>query len=212
MSAAASAASQSLVSCHDCDLLVKSRPHDPQLSLACPRCGAALHTRKTNSLKRTWALVLAAAIFYVPANVFPVMRFTSLGSTQSDTIMSGVFYLLHHGMWPLALIVFVASVAVPLLKLAILTFLLISVHLKSRWRLVDRTRLYRLTEAVGRWSMVDIYVVTILVALVQLGNLATIRASMGAVFFGAVVVITIFAAESFDPRLIWDPLEENSNG
>jgi paraquat-inducible protein A len=121
--------------------------------------------------------------------------------------MSGVVYLLMHHMWPLALIIFIASVFVPLMKLVILVSLLISVHRRSSWRPVDRTRLYRLTELIGRWSMVDIYVVTILVALVRLGNLATIEAGAGAVFFGAVVVLTILAAESFDPRLIWDTCE-----
>ncbi|MCB1764949.1 MAG: paraquat-inducible protein A [Candidatus Competibacteraceae bacterium] len=176
--------------------------------MRCPRCGATLHARKPNSLARTWALVIAAFIFYIPANVLPIMTVTSLGKTQSDTIMSGVAYLLLHGMWPLALLIFFASVVVPLLKLVILVYLLISVQLRSRWRPRDRTRLYRITEAVGRWSMVDIYVVTILVALVHLGNLATIRAEVGAVFFGAVVVITIFAALTFDPRLIWDRLEQ----
>jgi paraquat-inducible protein A len=146
-------------------------------------------------------------MLYVPANVFPVMTVISLGKAQSDTILSGALYLLHHGMWPLALIVFTASVLVPMLKLISLSFLLISVQRHSSWRPVVRTRLYRITEAVGRWSMVDIYVVTILVALVSLGNLATIEAGLGAVFFGGVVVVTIFAAESFDPRLIWDRAE-----
>jgi paraquat-inducible protein A len=135
------------------------------------------------------------------------MQVTSLGQTQSDTILSGVIFLLDHGMWPLALVVFIASVFVPLLKLLILIFLLISVQLRSAWRPRDRTRLYRITEAIGRWSMVDIYVVTILVALVRLGNLATIEARPGAVFFAGVVILTMFAAMSFDPRLMWDALE-----
>ncbi len=197
----------SMAGCHDCGLLVRMPASHGHADAACPRCGAAVHSRKADSLRRTWALVIGAAIFYVPANVFPIMAVTSLGRTQADTIMSGVIYLLKHGMWPLALVVFVASVAVPLLKLVVLSYLLYSVHRRSRWRLADRTRLYRITEAVGRWSMVDIYVVTILVALVQLGELANIRAEAGAVFFGAVVVITMFAAESFDPRLIWDRAE-----
>jgi len=195
--------------CHDCGLLVQLPPgaaHDAR----CPRCGAELHERKPRSLERTWALVIAAAICYVPANVLPVMAVTSLGQTEADTIMSGVIYFLTHGDWPLAVIIFTASVFVPMMKLAILTFLLISVHRRSSWRPVDRTRLYRLTEMIGRWSMVDIYVVTIMVALVRLGNLATIEAGWGAVFFGAVVVITILAAESFDPRLIWDHCEARS--
>jgi paraquat-inducible protein A len=173
----------------------------------CARCGGTLHLRKPNSLQRTWALVIAASLCYVPANVMPVMRVTSLGKPQADTIFSGVVYFLMHGMWPLAVIVFVASIFVPMLKLVILISLLISVHRSSNWRPVDRTRLYRLTETIGRWSMVDIYAITILVALVRLGNLATIEAQTGAVFFGAVVVLTMLAAESFDPRLIWDHCE-----
>ena len=163
--------------------------------------------RKPNSVQRTWALVIAAAICYVPANLLPVMTVTSLGKPVSDTIMSGVVYFIEHGDWPLALVIFTASIFVPMMKLAILVFLLISVQLRSRWRPVERTRMYRLTEAIGRWSMVDIYVITIMVALVRLGNLATIEASAGAVFFGSVVVITIFAAESFDPRMIWDRID-----
>ena len=200
------ALSASYASCHDCGQLsrmVRGHAH----GLRCPRCGAALHLRKPNSLQRTWALVIAAAICYVPANVLPVMTVTSLGKPVSDTIMSGVVYFIEHGDWPLALVIFTASVFVPMMKLAILVFLLISVHFRSSWRPVERTRMYRLTEAIGRWSMVDIYVITILVALVRLGNLATIEASAGAVFFGAVVVITIFAAESFDPRMIWDRID-----
>ncbi len=201
------AAQLGLLSCHSCGLLSKAPATHGHAT--CPRCGAGLHLRKPNSLARTWALLLASYIFYVPANLLPVMTVTSLGRTQSDTIMSGVIYLLLHGSWPLALLVFVASVVVPLAKLLILTYLLISVQRKSRWRPFDRTRLYRVTESVGRWSMVDIYVVTILVALVKLGNLATIQAGLGAVFFGAVVVLTMFAAMAFDPRLIWDNLESH---
>ncbi len=200
------AAGASLLSCHSCGLLSRAS-EEPLADTVCPRCGAALHMRKPNSIARTWALVLAAYLFYIPANVLPVMSVTSLGKTQSDTIMSGVIYLLLHGMWPLALLIFFASVMVPMLKLVILTYLLISVQRRSHWRPVDRTRLYRITEAVGRWSMVDIYVVTILVALVKLGNLATIKAGAGAVFFAAVVVTTMFAAMTFDPRSIWDVME-----
>lgn len=199
---------EQILGCGVCELVVpeqaaagrREAPH-------CPRCGHRLHRRKPMSLQRTWALVLAALIFYVPANLFPIMTVTSLGKTQSDTILSGVIFLLHHGMWPLAAVVFVASIFVPLLKLLILILLLLSVQLKSRWRPRERTRLYRITEAIGRWSMVDVYVVTILVALVHLGNLASIQAEAGAVFFCAVVIITMFAAAAFDPRLIWDQLD-----
>jgi len=199
----------SLVSCHSCHLLSKARPLSKGSFAVCPRCGAALHSRKPNSIARTWALVIAAAIFYIPANILPITRVISLGKAQTDTIMSGVIYFVKSGSWPIALVIFVASIFVPLLKLIILIYLLISVQLKSKWRPKDRTRLYRITEAVGRWSMVDIYVVTLLVALVKLGALATIEAGPGAVFFAGVVIITIFAAMSFDPRLIWDAQEQS---
>jgi paraquat-inducible protein A len=199
-----------MISCHSCHLLCRRQTDHQGQQILCPRCGAKLHQRKINSISRTWALVIAALICYIPANVLPITHITSLGKVQSDTIMSGVIYFMASGSWPIALVIFVASVFVPFVKLIILTFLLISVHLKSRWRPKDRTRLYRLTEVIGRWSMVDIYVVTVLVALVNLGALASIKAGSGAVFFGAVVVITIFAAMSFDPRLIWDIKEQNN--
>jgi paraquat-inducible protein A len=206
MSAAiGTAMAASCATCHGCGMLC--RMDRSAAGARCPRCGSELHWRKPRSVERATALVVAAALCYVPANVFPVMTVTSLGKAQSDTIMSGVVYLLTHGMWPLAAIIFIASVFVPLMKLAILAFLLVSVRRRSRWRPVDRTRLYRLTEKIGRWSMIDIYVVTILVALVRLGNLATIEAGAGAVFFGAVVVLTILAAEAFDPRIVWDRSE-----
>ncbi|EXJ13385.1 paraquat-inducible protein A [Imhoffiella purpurea] len=175
--------------------------------LRCPRCADVLHGRKPNSIQRTWALLLAAVAFYIPANLLPIMTVTSLGKSQSDTILSGVVFLFENGMWPLAVIVFVASIFVPMLKLLILLTLLLSVQLGSRWSPRERTRLYRITEAIGRWSMVDVYVVTILVALVRLGNLASVQAEAGAIYFCAVVVLTMLAAMSFDPRLIWDGLE-----
>ena len=195
--------------CHDCGMLSRL-PGGALHGGRCARCGAALHLRKPASLERTWALLIAAAVCYIPANVLPVMMVTSFGQVQSDTIMSGVIYFLMHGMWPLAAVVFTASIFVPILKLAILAFLLISVQRGSSWKPVERTRLYRITEAIGRWSMVDIFAITILVALVRLGNLASIDAGPGAVFFGAVVVITMLAAESFDPRLIWDRIERST--
>jgi paraquat-inducible protein A len=204
------ARSVSLISCHSCHQLNKAVFSAKDATMFCPRCGARLHSRKPNSIARTWALVIAAFIFYIPANVLPITTVISFGKAQSDTIMSGVIYFVKSGSWPIALVIFIASIFVPLLKLFLLTFLLISVQRKSRWRPKDRTRLYRITEAVGRWSMVDIYVVTILVALVKLGSLATIEAGPGAIFFAGVVIITIFAAMSFDPRLIWDAQESNN--
>lgn len=205
--AARTARTASLVSCTVCHLLLRRRPAASGPAGECPRCGAALHSRKPKSIARTWALVIAAFVLYVPANVLPITKVTSLGMTQSDTIMSGVIYFIQTGMWPIALVIFIASIFVPVLKLFMLLFLVISVQRRSTWRPKDRTRLYRITEAVGRWSMTDIFVVTILVALVHLGALANIEAQAGAVFFAAVVVITMLAAMSFDPRLIWDVKE-----
>ena len=201
------AAAAGLIGCHSCSLVSKAPAAVHHAKAWCPRCGAVLHARKPDSLTRTWALVIAAFICYIPANLLPMTAVTSLGNVQEDTIMSGVIYFLLHGEWPIGLVIFIASVFVPLAKLFILVFLLISVQRKSQWNPVERTRLYRITEAIGRWSMTDIYVVTILVALVQLGNLATIEARAGALFFGAVVVITIIAAMTFDPREIWDNME-----
>ena len=192
----------SCATCHDCGLLCRLPAHGAH-GARCARCGAPVHPRKAGSLERTWAFLIAAVMCYLPANMLPVMKITSLGKGEANTIMGGVIYLFHHD-WPLAVIVFTASVFVPVLKIAILCFLLVSVHRRSRWRPAERTRLYRITEMIGRWSMVDIFVVTILVALVRLGSLASIDAEPGAVFFGAVVVLTMLAAESFDPRLVWD--------
>ncbi len=199
-----SGAAHHLATCHDCGLLVALPPEDPHPEVHCPRCHAPVHTRKAQAIERTWALLIGAVLLYIPANVLPIMKVTSLGRGQADTIMSGVIHLLFHGMWPLAAIVFFASVAVPMAKLAALAYLCISVQRGSAAKPVERTKMYRLTEVLGRWSMVDIYVVTILAALVQAGALAQVEAQSGAIFFGACVVVTMIAAESFDPRLIWD--------
>ncbi len=201
------AADRGMIVCHTCSLLVPDNKSEPRLHNECPRCGSLLHLRKTNSLARTWALVVAAAILLIPANLYPVMTVIRFGQGAPDTILSGVIHLIEGGMWPLAMIVFFASIVVPVLKLIALTFFMISVRKKSQWRPRDRTRLYRVTEAVGAWSMVDIFLLAILVALVNLDALATIRPGPGATFFGAAVVTTMLAAHSFDPRLIWDNLE-----
>lgn len=198
-----------LISCHDCHLLVdvESLSESP---FFCPRCSARLHFRKPKSIARAWAFLLAAAIMYIPANLLPMTITYALGSVQADTIMSGVIYFMHSGSWGIAAVIFIASIFVPIAKLVILVFLLVSAQLRSRWRPRDRTVLYRITELVGRWSMVDVYVVTILVALVKLGAVASIEAGPAAVYFACVVVLTMLAAESFDPRIIWDVIEEDS--
>lgn len=204
--AAHTAANSGFFNCHSCGLIVTRLPDWARV--ACPRCGAHLHLRKPNSILRTWSLVIAAFIFYIPANLLPVTITTYLGSTQTDTIISGVLFFMQTGSWGIALIIFVASIVVPIAKLIVLSGLLISVQRRSRWRPAERARLYRITEAVGRWSMLDVFVVTVLVALVRLGYVTTIEAGAGIVYFAAVVVLTMIAAMTFDPRLIWDALEK----
>lgn len=198
-----------LIACEQCEQLVRLDAHALH-GAACPRCGVALHRRKPDSLNRTWALALTAAILYVPANILPVMTVVSLGKGSPDTIISGVIELLHAGMWPVALLVFFASITVPVLKLIGLTYLLLSVQRRSTKRLRDRTLMYRIIEGVGRWSMVDVFMIGILAALVALGNLATISPGPGAIAFCGVVIITILASMSFDPRLMWDARDERA--
>jgi paraquat-inducible protein A len=204
---AATAARRGLLVCQVCEQLSRANPRGAEE--CCPRCGATLHVRKPDSIPRTWAFLLAAVVLYIPANVLPVMNTRSLFGAQTDTIMSGVVFLWTTGSWVLAVIVFVASIVVPILKIVSLVFLLLSVQLRSTWQPEQRTRLYRLVDLAGRWSMLDIYVITFLVALVHLRALATIKAGPGALAFGAVVVLTMCATMSFDPRLIWDPLEND---
>jgi paraquat-inducible protein A len=200
--AALTAARAGLVSCETCQLL--SRPAAIEEPGHCPRCGAELASRHHHSIQYTWALLIAAAICYIPANVLPVLTTTALGSTDSDTIMGGVVLLYTTGSWPLALIVLVASVMVPLGKLMALAYLLIAVQRGSIQSNRERTRLYRLVEWIGRWSMLDVFVDTFTVALVQLQPLMSVEPGAGVLFFAAVVVLTMMAAKSFDPRLIWD--------
>ena len=204
------AARSGLMSCHACHQLSRISPMLTEGEAICPRCGAHLHLRKPNSISRTWALLIAAYILYIPANLLPVMTVISFGKGEADTILSGVKELIHAGMLPIALLVFFASITVPVLKLLALTYLLLSVQYKSQWRPRQRTKLYRLTEVVGRWSMIDIFMISILIALVKLDAVATIEPGPGAISFAAVVILTMFAAMSFDPRLIWDSIEEKS--
>ncbi len=200
-----------IIECHVCQLAVPIKGSVDQ-HLSCPRCDTALHYRKPDSIQRSWALVIAALVCFFPANIMPIMHTSSLGTVQSDTIMSGIIFLINHGSWPVAMVILVASVMVPLLKIVILIYLLISVKMRSIWRPRERTKMYQLAELVGKWSMVDVFVVSILVSLVQMGHLASIEAGYGALFFCAVVILTMFAAMAFDPRLIWDHLEEDDGG
>ncbi len=194
--------------CHACGLVSWLLPGRGHGEPACPRCGVHMHHRKPDSLARSWALLITATILYIPANTYPVMTVISFGKGEPDTILSGCKTLIEAGMWPLALLVFFASITVPVLKIVGLAYLLISVQRKSKWRPRDRTVLYRVVEAVGRWSMIDVFMISILIALVKLGSIATIEPGVGATSFAAVVVFTMVAAMAFDPRLIWDSMEE----
>ncbi len=194
-----------LLVCHECHLLNPLQADTPRQH--CGRCGGLLHARRPNSLARTWALLLSAAILFVPANLLPIMTVHSLGKGQSDTIISGVIELVQLGMLPIAIVVFVASILVPTFKLVGIALLLYSVqrHLPMSPR--QRIFMFRFIEWIGRWSMLDIFVIAILVALVRFGSLASVEPGAGAVAFAAVVILTMLAALTFDPRLIWDNTE-----
>ena len=185
--------------CDTCGLVSRAAP-----GMRCSRCGFRLRVRKPGSIERTWAFSIAAVVLYVPANIYPVLTVVRLGAGEPSTILGGVRELLDLGMWPLAALVFFASVAVPVLKLIGLAILLISTRTGSGWALHDRTVLYRIVDTIGRWSMIDIFMESILVALVQFGQLASVYPGPGAIAFAAVVILTMLAARSFDPRLMWD--------
>ncbi|HAV4460727.1 paraquat-inducible protein A [Acinetobacter baumannii] len=209
----------SLILCHCCGLLNSSKvnktdAHKNQI-LRCVRCHSVLHERKPGSLNRTFALVVAATILYIPANVLPMTVTDSLLGRQQDTIMSGVIYFWQSGDYLVSVVIFMASIFIPMLKLLILYFLLLVVYIQSSaaWKFAPEQciKLYRIVEFVGRWSMIDVFVVALLTALIQIQSLATILAGPGSIAFGAVVVLTMFASLSFDPRIIWDNFYASQN-
>jgi paraquat-inducible protein A len=194
------AAEKGLACCHVCLKLAPETLH------RCPRCRARLHVRKPESVQRTLALVATASLLYIPANVLPIMTTDQLGRATDSTILGGVVVLIHHGDLPIAAVIFVASVLVPLSKLLALSWLCWSVSRRQPVSHHERARLYRATELVGKWSMTDVFVVAVLVALIQLGGILVITPGTAALAFGGVVIVTMLAAHSFDPRLIWDQL------
>jgi paraquat-inducible protein A len=199
---ALTAMQQGLQGCVTCGLL--SRPAPGEQEGRCPRCGESVEFRKRASLQRTWAFLIAAAICYVPANVLPVLTTSTAAGATSDTILQGVVLLWSPTGWPLSLIVLVASIMIPSAKILALGYLLVAVQRGSAESNAQRTRLYRMVGFIGRWSMVDVFVDTFTAALVQLQPLMSVEPGPGLVFFAAVVVLTMLAVESFDPRLIWD--------
>ena len=170
----------------------------------CPRCNAHLHPRKPHSLALTAALLLCAIVLYIPANLLPVMYTRTIFDEEKDTIMSCVLVLLQSGSWPIAVLVFIASIVVPLLKILALGVVLFSAWRRSPRYRTHTSELYRMVEFIGRWSMLDVYAISLLVALVQIRSLASVAVGWGALAFGAVVVLTMFAARTFDERLLWD--------
>ncbi len=200
MSDLRTAASLGLIACHPCGAVWQGAVEGQ----ACGRCGSPLHRRKPDSLNRTWALLAAAYLMYLPANLLPVMVTSNLLTTKQDTILSGVIYFWVTGAWGLATVVFVASFLVPLFKLGALTILAYTAQRHSRNNRPDRARLYRIVEVIGRWSMLDVFVVALLAGLVRIQGLAEVTAGLGIAAFATVVVLTMLAALSFDPRLTWD--------
>jgi paraquat-inducible protein A len=201
MSAPPRARDLGMMSCHVCRLIIASSD-DPHAH--CPRCHNPVHVRRKGSVSTSWALLISAAMFYVPANVFPIMRTASLSSVDDNTILSGVAELWRAGSPGLAVIVFTASIVVPMLKFIIMGVLLVSVQRSSGFVARQRTKLYRFVELIGYWSMLDVFVVAILSALVHFKILSYVEPLPGVVYFGVVVVLTMLSAMSFDPRLIWD--------
>lgn len=199
----ATAASEGLAICHLCHKLAANT------HLRCPRCGTALHGRIPDSLHRTLALVITAAVLYIPANVLPIMTTTQLGQSFDNTILGGVVLLIKLGSYPIAAVIFIASVVVPLGKLIALVLLCWTVargHVSGQR---ERVMIYRLLVVLGRWSMIDVFVVATLVALIQLGGLLSIQPGSAALAYTGVVITTMLAAERFDPRLIWDQADNS---
>jgi len=195
------------IACTACELLVS----DAHAGGACPRCGAALHDRKPFAFRATAALVAAGFLLYIPANALPVLTLVSFGNEQSNTIITGVLELIRNRLWPLALIVFLASIVVPLLKLCGLTWMLLATYQGTPRTLLARTRFYRLIETVGSWSNIDVFVASVLVALLQFGAIAQARAGPGLTAFAAVVILTMIATRTFDTRLMWDAQQGEIN-
>lgn len=195
-----SALKQGLIRCHDCGCVVQQ-----QISpTICPRCTGTLHARIPSSLQRTTALLCSAFILYIPANIFPIMTVTKFGVGEPHTIISGIIALMNGGMMPIAILVFIASVLVPLIKMIGLSILLWAAHKHWQRNLRLLTLIYRIIAFVGRWSMLDIFMISILVSIVSAEALEQVLAGPAATAFAAVVVLTMLAANSFDPRLLWD--------
>lgn len=189
---------QDLMGCQWCGQLQAIGRH------RCQRCHGVLHDRHPLGLQRVWALLVTAILCSVPAHLFPIMVTTSLGKTEPSTIIAGVLLFIRHGDWPIALIIFTASVLVPFGKILALGWLCIASRRHTPLDMTSQMQLYRITEWIGRWSMIDVFVVAIIVALFQMGSILTVTPGVGGLAFCGVVIFTMLAAHQFDPRLIWD--------
>ena len=205
MNRPARALSEQLWTCLCCHQLQRS-PAGQHRS-RCPRCGARVHGRIDGSLLLTWALTITGALLLIPANILPVMTVIYLGSGDPSTIIGGALELYHSGLWGIALIVFVASIAVPVMKLVGLVMLCLIVQWRLKVSPRQAMRVYRVVNGIGRWSLLDLFMISILVALVDMGAIAEVHAGAGSTAFATVVVVTMFAVRSFDPRLVWDAHE-----
>lgn len=190
-----------LIGCPVCSLVFEQ----PQPGSACSRCGVALHPRIPASIERCWALLIAAMICYIPANMLPVMHAAAPGSPgTSSTILGGIVDFWHAGSYGIALLIFTASVGVPCAKFLSLGLLLVCSQLHSDWARAERTQLYHLVERIGYWSMLDVLVVAVVTGLVKFGALGDIEPRIGILFFGLVVILTMLCGMNFDPKLTWD--------
>jgi paraquat-inducible protein A len=196
-----------LIACHVCNAVCDDVPGKHEAA-SCPRCGHHLHRRRPDSIRRATSYLIAALILYIPANLYPVMYTTFLGSGFASTILAGIIDFWNSGSYGIALVIFIASIGVPCVKFAILGLLLVTSQRKSQWARKERTRLYRVVELIGYWSFLDVLVVAMVASLVEFGALSETQPRVGILFFGAVVILTMLSAMSFDARLIWDDVDE----
>ncbi len=192
------------ITCHDCGNLVRAGTPPEVSHLGCPRCNALIHARKPHSLSRTWALIITSAVLFFPANLLPIMRVDFMGSQQYSTIMDGIFYFFHEKEYGIGVIIFTASILVPFFKIIGMTLILLSIQFNWKSWLRHKTAMFHFIEFIGRWSMLDIFVIALMATLVNFGSLTSTQAAPAASYFTAVVLCTMFAALTFDSRLLWD--------
>ncbi len=195
--------------CHDCGKLIHHGSIAKEQDAICPRCLAKIHFRKPNSISRTWAFVIAALVLFFPANILPIMEVDFLGTVERSTILDGILYFFEHGSYGIGLIILTASILVPLFKMIGLILILLSLHYRWQNWLRHKTVMFRFICFIGRWSMLDIFVIALLCVLVRFGSLSSITAAPAVTYFAGVVVLTMLAANTFDSRLLWDPVDED---